>query len=35
MKSIDELIKKKPHLKEFLESYTLKDGIEEVFAGDL
>lgn len=32
MKSMDELVKKKPHLKEFLESYTLKDGIEEVFA---
>ena len=32
MKSMDELIKKKPHLKEFLESYTLKDGVEEVFA---
>lgn len=32
MKSMDELVKKKPHLKEFLDSYTLKDGIEEVFA---
>lgn len=32
IKSVDELVRKKPHLKELLESYTLKDGIEEVFA---
>lgn len=31
MSSIDRLVSKKPHLKEFLEKYTLKDGVEEVF----
>ncbi|MEI7919426.1 MAG: hypothetical protein WCH65_04435 [bacterium] len=29
--SIDKLIKQKPHLKEFMDGYSLKDGIEEVF----
>jgi hypothetical protein len=28
---MEELVKKKPHLKEFLDSYTLQDGVEEVF----
>lgn len=32
LQSIDLLIKRKPHLKEFLDGYSLKDGIEEVFA---
>ncbi|MEI6671850.1 MAG: hypothetical protein WCL02_00335 [bacterium] len=32
--SIDTLIKKKPHLKEFMDGYSLKDGIEEVFSND-
>ncbi|MFA7298392.1 MAG: DEAD/DEAH box helicase family protein [Candidatus Absconditabacterales bacterium] len=32
--SIDTLIKKKPHLKEFMDGYNLKDGIEEVFSND-
>jgi excinuclease UvrABC helicase subunit UvrB len=32
--SIDTLIKKKPHLKEFMEGYSLRDGIEEVFSND-
>jgi F0F1-type ATP synthase delta subunit len=31
LKSMEELVKKKPHLKEFLDSYTLQDGVEEVF----
>lgn len=31
--SIETLMKKKPHLKEFMDGYSLKDGIEEVFAG--
>jgi excinuclease UvrABC helicase subunit UvrB len=30
-KSIETLIIKKPHLKEFLNGYSIKDGIEEVF----
>ncbi|MEI8092558.1 MAG: hypothetical protein WCG98_10865 [bacterium] len=25
LKTVDELVQKKPHLKEFLDSYTLKD----------
>ncbi len=29
--SIDTLLKKKPHLQEFMDGYTLKDGVEEVF----
>ncbi|MFA5747622.1 MAG: DEAD/DEAH box helicase family protein [Candidatus Absconditabacterales bacterium] len=29
--SIEKLIKEKPHLKEFLNGYEIKDGIEEVF----
>jgi excinuclease ABC subunit B len=32
--SIDTLIKKKPHLKEFMDGYSLKDGIEEVFSSE-
>lgn len=32
--SLDKLLKKKPHLDEFMEKYRLKDGIEEVFAGE-
>jgi hypothetical protein len=31
MESLDRLMAKKPHLKEFLETYSLKDWIEEVF----
>lgn len=31
MKSIDTLLEKKPHLKEFMDGYTLKNGVEEVF----
>jgi len=31
MSSIDKLVNKKPHLKEFLGKYSLKDGVEEVF----
>lgn len=31
MSSIDKLVNKKPHLKEFLEKYSLKDWVEEVF----
>lgn len=30
--SIETLMKKKPHLKEFMDGYSLKNGIEEVFA---
>jgi hypothetical protein len=29
--SIETLMKKKPHLKEFMKGYTLKDWVEEVF----
>ena len=32
--SIETLMKKKPHLKEFMQGYSLKDGIEEVFSND-
>jgi len=32
--SLETLMKKKPHLKEFMEGYSLKDGIEEVFSND-
>jgi hypothetical protein len=28
---METLMKKKPHLKEFMDGYSLKDGIEEVF----
>jgi hypothetical protein len=28
------LLKKKPHLNEFMQWYTLKDGIEEVFSDE-
>ena len=31
LESIEALVKKKPHLKEFLDGYSLKDGVEEVF----
>jgi excinuclease UvrABC helicase subunit UvrB len=31
MASLDRLMAKKPHLKEFLDGYSLKDGVEEVF----
>ena len=33
-KSLDELIKKKPHLKEFMDGYTLKWSVKEVFEDD-
>jgi hypothetical protein len=29
--SIETLMKKKPHLKEFMDGYNLQDGIEDVF----
>ena len=29
--SMETLMKKKPHLKEFMDGYSLKDGVEEVF----
>jgi hypothetical protein len=29
--SIGELTKKKPHIKEFLDGYSLKESVEEVF----
>ena len=32
--SIDTLLKKKPYLKEFMDGYSLKNGVEEVFWGD-
>lgn len=32
--SIDTLLKKKPHLDEFLDGYTIKEGIEEIFGED-
>lgn len=32
--SIDTLLKKKPHLNEFMQWYSLKDGIEEVFSSE-
>lgn len=32
--SIETLMKKKPHLKEFMDGYSLKDGVEEVFSND-
>lgn len=32
--SIDTLLKKKPHLNEFMQWYFLKDGVEEVFGED-
>jgi len=31
MKSMEELIKKKPHLKEFLDRYSIKEGVRDVF----
>ncbi len=34
MKSLETLIAKKPHLKEFLEWYSLKDGVEEIFGNE-
>jgi hypothetical protein len=31
---METLMKKKPHLKEFMEWYSLKDGIKEVFVDE-
>ncbi len=31
LQSIETLLKQKPHLKEFMQWYSLKDGVEEVF----
>ena len=33
-KSLEVLLEKKPHLKEFMSGYSLKDGVEEVFGGE-
>jgi excinuclease ABC subunit B len=32
--SLETLMKQKPHLKEFMDGYTLKDGVEEVFSNE-
>jgi hypothetical protein len=33
-KSLEDLLSKKPHLKEFLDWYTLKNDVKEVFENE-
>ena len=32
--SLETLLKKKPHLDEFMHKYTLEEGVKEVFESD-